>query len=290
MRVKKILVPVIITSTVLIASCGSRQPVEEAMTQQTESETSITLFNASNGITPETAVAEAENTEPATTVNPEIQEIADYVNNMDIKTESEPAEDIPVVDSVYGKEPQPTESTIESTTPIQENTPPSNSNTSTSNVLKPLTEEEKEAALKEVVSDIPEAASVDNYTVTDMAQTMYVIDGGYIREAPSTNANIIRAFWGDERTINVYGKVNEGNWYKVFVPMRNGENTYGYVSGTLLSETNPLINEAVTIPENWNSNTNPKTGAEWVPGEEVIIIDPYGDVIRGGYGGSITGN
>ena len=30
---------------------------------------SIALFNASNGITPETAVAEAENTEPATTVN-----------------------------------------------------------------------------------------------------------------------------------------------------------------------------------------------------------------------------
>lgn len=252
---------------------------------------SMLVFNASNGIT---AIVENDTqgtVEQETTVNPEAQEIADYVNNMDMETESEPAEDIPAVDAVHGTTPQPTEP--ETTTPeIQENTSPSNSNTSTSNVLRPLTEEEKAEALKEVVSDIPEAVSVDNYTVTDMAQsqTMYVIDGGYIREAPSTDANVIRAFWGDEKTINVYGKVNEGDWYKVFVPMRNGENTYGYVSGTLLSKTDPNFDESKLLSQDFDTSTgiNPLTGEQFKVGDTWYTQYQDGSIVQGSYIGDTS--
>ena len=141
-----------------------------------------------------------------------------------------------------------TESTTESETVTESETA-----TESEKETETETESEKET---ETESETESEIEQPSYTYTDMDKTMYAINAVNVRDLPSTDGTKIGAI-GKGESVQVTGKCNETNWYRI-----SYAGGVAYVAASYFSEEKP---KEEVPPENTDtkyiegdvSNTNP---------------------------------
>ena len=126
------------------------------------------------------------------------------------------------------------------------------------------------------------------YTISELSQTMYATTNCNVRENPSTNDEVVSTL-GQGEAVQVTGKVNEVNWYEIAI---DGEK--GYVSGSLLSGTKPVVEQSAqpstpTQAENTQpstptqvENTQPSTPSSSTVDEDAPINPITGERMKPG--------
>lgn len=193
-----------------------------------------------------------ENTKKAMTISEKIKEAEEITNEEDV-AESETVEE--------NKESTEEDTTDESKTETTEVT------------QKETTAQKKTTTQKETVTK-------KEFSVTDMSKTLYVTATSLnVRSGPETTYSKIGSL-KNASEVTITGKVNEFNWYRI-----SYNSKVGYVDGTYLSETKPVIESTSNVEENYTyvSSESGTVG-------NLIIINSRNNTLRYYINGSLVGS
>lgn len=134
-----------------------------------------------------------------------------------------------------------------------------------------IVEEKKEEVKKEVKEEKKEIIPKKEFTVTDVSKTLYVKASSLnVRSGPETSYDRIGAL-SYTAEVKITGKVNNSTWYRV---SHNGK--IGYVDGTYLTETKPVIEPKPQVEE---ASADVSTEGGTVVGN-LIIINSRNNTLR----------
>ncbi len=139
------------------------------------------------------------------------------------------------------------------------------------------TAEENKTEIKEV--DKKETVTKKEFSVTDMSKTLYVKATSLnVRSGPETTYSKIGSL-KNAAEVTITGKVNELKWYRISF---NGK--VGYVDGTYLSETKPVVETTPQVEEK-SADVSSTNGT--IVGN-LIIINSRNNTLRYYCGGTLS--
>lgn len=143
--------------------------------------------------------------------------------------------------------------------------------------VKENTVEKKKTETAEVAKK--ETTTKKEFSVTDMSKTLYVKATSLnVRSGPETTYSKIGSL-KNASEVTITGKVNGLTWYRIYY---NGK--VGYVDGTYLSETKPVVE---TTPKVEEKSADVST-ADGTVLENLIIINSRNNTLRYYCGGTLS--